>query len=895
MPGKIKLLLVGPVLGNIQVLVDKLKSLQASKAGPFDICFCVGSSFQSSDDSNNSEAGGVSESDPESPSTSSLLKAIEELPMPVYLQNYTAGSIKGIGVSDDDGEDNTQDDIVQLSKNLYHLRGNDGDNEKNARSRIPMANVFKIPVQNFQDPLIVACCPPHVRFDSPQCKPLLEKSKAFTEGCDLLLTDEWPQGMEDVLQVDAEVANVSFDVSQIVLACRPRYHIASSSSATTNNSGEGTAATKQYHASPAYQIPGTPHHGRFISLAPVIVGKTSKSNKFIHALGLVPILGRPEPPPVTAAALPCPFGAPNQGNFNRGVPPPPPRPPPPPPPSWQLSSQGSSFSRFDTGGRKRQRNDNDSGDKQQDGASMEPPDDPNISSLFLYGLHKDVSGQLQSTSSPVVLQAFKKYNIKQVRHPPTATTSTYCFLEFPTQQDAFACLLDCQGRITIQGVDLTLKWATGSNNKRPRQSSLQQQQQPERHYVTHAEAAQSTTLYFHPPKNQGNDSEENEDSKDGERGTNAMKESFAEEVRKLMEQTLEDAMNEGGDADDSERITAETEPALAVSVRTITEKSFGFLEFASHAAATMALAALTKSTDGGAIRVDDEKKNEEDAKGKIPSHILGTVVRWAKRGESTNKQKNNKGPRTKETEFLEALGLERKHFPADSRTDCWFCLASPTCEKHLITTIHDECYTTMPKGPMHPGHLLIVPVAHSSQGVWTLGGSVCQEVMEIKNQLLEHANREYGMDLFVFERAIQTRGGYHTHVQCVPIPKGKIAHLQTTMMAHAKASGFNLRTIESDLGITSLLSKENNEDEQDYFYAELATQQQVYRFVYKKSSTADEESSGGGGGKVPLQFGREVVASILNQPELAHWKSCVVDKDQETELAANFRKSFQGE
>ena len=861
MPSKIKLLLVGAVQGNIQVLADKLKSLQSSKAGPFDVCFVVGS-FLSTSSSKNDDGD-----------SSSLLKAIGDIPLPVYLQNYTAGSIEGLDsvVNNDNG----QGDIVQLSTNLFHLRGNDDDSKK--ESSIPKANIFKIQIENHEEPLIVASCPPHARFDSDQCKTLIDKCKSYPEGCDLLLSDEWPQGMEDVLQVDSEGANVSFDMSQIVLDCRPRYHIASS-------------MTKQYHASPAYQMPNTPHHGRFISLAPVILGKTSKTNKYIHALGLIPVLSRPEPPASTAAALPCPFGAaPVNGHFNKGIPPPPPPrhpPPPPPPPAWQLSSQGSSYSRFDTGGRKRQRGDNDGNNKQGEGASLEPPDDPTISSLFLYGLHKDVSGQLQSTSSPVVLQAFQKYKIKQVRHPPTAATSTYCFLEFENQEDAFACLLDCQGRITIQGVDLTLKWASGSNkdnkNKRPRQN-----QQQERHYVTHAEAATSTTLYFHPPKKQQTNvtAEDNNDG-DEKKTESVLEESFAEEVRKLMEQTLEDAMNEGGDPD--ERITAETEPALAVRVRTIPDKSFGFMEFASHAAATMALAALTKSTDGGAIKIDDEKKDEggdgaeSQSKDKIPPHVLGTVVRWAKKGES---KKLDKGPRNKESEFLEALGLERKHFPADSRKDCWFCLASPTCEKHLITTIHDECYTTMPKGPMHPGHLLIVPVSHSSQGVWGLGGSVCQEVTDIKTRLLEHANRAYDSDLFVFERAIQTRGGYHTHVQCVPIPKGKIATLQTTMMAHAKASGFELRTIESDLGITSLLS--NDSEEQDYFYAELATQQQAYRFVYKKS-TAE-------GGKVPLQFGREVIASVLNKPELAHWKSCVVDKEKETELAADFRKSFEGE
>jgi hypothetical protein len=44
---------------------------------------------------------------------------------------------------------------------------------------------------------------------------------------------------------------------------------------------------------------------------------------------------------------------------------------------------------------------------------------------------------------------------------------------------------------------------------------------------------------------------------------------------------------------------------------------------------------------------------------------------------------------------------------------------------------------------------------------------------------------------------------------------------------------------------------------------------------------------------VPLQFGREVLAAVLGKPELAHWKSCVVDKEQEAEVAGAFRKSME--
>jgi diadenosine tetraphosphate (Ap4A) HIT family hydrolase len=110
--------------------------------------------------------------------------------------------------------------------------------------------------------------------------------------------------------------------------------------------------------------------------------------------------------------------------------------------------------------------------------------------------------------------------------------------------------------------------------------------------------------------------------------------------------------------------------------------------------------------------------------------------------------------------------FERKHFPADGRTDCWFCLASESCEKHLITSVHDSCYTALPRGGMHPGHVLLIPVQHSSEGVLK-NPRVAQEMEELKKALRKHAAQVYDQsDLFVFERAIQTRGGYHAHVHC---------------------------------------------------------------------------------------------------------------------------------
>ena len=60
---KIKILLMGTIGDNVEDFVQKLVSLQQSKAGPFDACFCVGRV------------------------NSSIMTRSNDLPMPIYLQN----------------------------------------------------------------------------------------------------------------------------------------------------------------------------------------------------------------------------------------------------------------------------------------------------------------------------------------------------------------------------------------------------------------------------------------------------------------------------------------------------------------------------------------------------------------------------------------------------------------------------------------------------------------------------------------------------------------------------------------------------------------------------------------------------------------------------------------
>lgn len=766
---KIKILLFGPISDpeSEKLFLTKINALNSSKAGPFDVAFVVGRSV------------------------AETLKG-SSFPLPVYLHG-----LKGT----QDG-----DTIENLAPNLHVLS----------------TGVRSISIPKKPD-LIVATLPWNLRVESQPDLVNHFKHASYT-GCDLLLSHEWPQGIESCM--NAATSALSFDVAHVALQARARYHV---------SPGESFQQSSAYdHLPSVTHTVNTFHVGRFLSVAPVRNNST-KDTKFVHAVGIAPLhslstaeLKEQRP----AVVQPCPFTDTAYEKVN-AVP--------------NGSSKTASAGLSEASIRRIMHEERSRGQPQQHrwatkrSRNDDPPVevDPCCTTLFVHGLHHDVSGRLQlAESGDALLQkVFTKLGLQSIRRP--ANSSSFCFLEFATHQQAEKCLQQFGGHLHVEGVELTLKWGSSGGGKSNPESNKRQR-------LTESEAKDSSTVYFKLPP-----------------AVSDVK-LASENLRKWMEHTLEEAL---AGPDDTEKVTAETEPALRVQARLPQDgASFGFMDFASHAAASMALATLTGSTDGGQLL--------SGIQGQPTPDLEGLYLHWAK----ADKRENGI------IEDSSGFRFERQHFPADSRKDCWFCLASEDCEKHLITGVYDLCYSAMPKGPVHPGHLLLIPVHHSSKGAFA-DPAVAEEIEFIKGKLREHASRAYGMDLFVFERAIETIHGYHTHVQCVPVERGLSVKLQATMMAQAKKIGMLLRELSSDLNLKAVIT---DDDSAGYFYMEIPDLRSTYkRFLYKHESDS--------GLKVPLQFGREILAAVLGKPELAHWKSCVLERDQESALAASLRASLNSD
>lgn len=786
---KLKVLLVGACSDQtgVPALSAKLKALQASKAGPFDAVLIAGPVHPD-----------VLEQDP---------------PLPLYLQDESLlpeNAIKeGIARSRSLSEKREEEKSEQMGASgppsdnhkLITLRDNNIFLLRNWEN-LDSGGVWSLALKAKKPPLVIAACSSRIRVDDEKSKLMEQISHVSYTGCDILLSSQGPQGLE---QYGIEG---SYDVAAVALAARARYHVCSSHSG------------KFVQSPPFAQLKATTntvsirHPGRVLALGSVVPGKVEKAYKYIHALGLKPLhYSEPEAPP--SNLLPNPF---TDDSYERDA---------------SKSTLTSSVGLSQASARRILREEGGRGSDHrwaQKRERDEGPPSPEATTLFFHGLHRDVRGILQGPQGDaLLLRSLSKWGATHIRRPQNAT---FCFADFGSHEDALACHSSLGGLLSIQGIDLDVKWASskeGDGNKRIR--------------LTEKEAQDSSTLRY----------------KARDMGSLGNVET-GEKLRVWMEETLEKALA----GDGNQVVKAADEPALQVQCRVPNgADTFGFLEFASHAAASMALATLTGSTDGGQV-LDDKVGTE------LKFLSGGLYLNWAKGAKADDVILDESG-----------FTFTRQHFPADGRKDCWFCLASEDCEKHLITGVYQQCYAAMPKGPVHDAHILLVPVQHSSKGIWQDSEETAEEIENVKRQFREYVGTKYDSDLFVYERAIQTKGGYHTHVQCIPVPRGSGPKIETTMLAQARRAGMEVIELNSDLSPRSVLTGEDCEE--GYFYAEFSSLSgELKRFIYKHDRSV----------AVPLQFGREVLAAVLQKQELSHWKSCVVDRDTEAEVATTLRNGF---
>ncbi|KAL5320464.1 hypothetical protein ACEPPN_011269 [Leptodophora sp. 'Broadleaf-Isolate-01'] len=238
--------------------------------------------------------------------------------------------------------------------------------------------------------------------------------------------------------------------------------------------------------------------------------------------------------------------------------------------------------------------------------------------------------------------------------------------------------------------------------------------------------------------------------------------------------------------------------------------------------------------------------------------------------------------------------------PPPGPGQCYFCLSNPNLETHLISSIGDDAYLTIAKGPLttsttytelginHPGHALIIPLTHSQ----TLAliptednarEKTFAEMNRFKEAMQSMIAKDSGNKLGAVTYEISKINGVHTHWQFIPMPvetisKGLVEAAFRVEAENLKYAPFEVR----DPGI--------GENEGDFFR------------VWIWSPPTDEQPKGitkcltlpfDDTVRFSLQFGRIVLAKLLGLEKRIQWKDNVQSEEEEKKDIEAFKTAFK--
>ncbi|CAL0306981.1 unnamed protein product [Lupinus luteus] len=209
--------------------------------------------------------------------------------------------------------------------------------------------------------------------------------------------------------------------------------------------------------------------------------------------------------------------------------------------------------------------------------------------------------------------------------------------------------------------------------------------------------------------------------------------------------------------------------------------------------------------------------------------------------------------------------------------ECWFCLSSPNVESHLIISIGENYYLALAKGPLVDDHVLIIPVEHMPSTL-SLSSESEDGLFRFQNSLMRYCKNQ-GKDVIFFEW-VSVRGT-HANLQAIPIPSSKAAMAVKAFNLAAQKLGFKFieKKFDSISDGRKFLSTQIDGN-QSLFYAEIPGGTVLLHHVEEKV-------------KFPAQFGREVLAGLLNMADNADWRNHKHSKEEEMKIVEGFKSQFQ--
>jgi diadenosine tetraphosphate (Ap4A) HIT family hydrolase len=216
----------------------------------------------------------------------------------------------------------------------------------------------------------------------------------------------------------------------------------------------------------------------------------------------------------------------------------------------------------------------------------------------------------------------------------------------------------------------------------------------------------------------------------------------------------------------------------------------------------------------------------------------------------------------------------------NNTTNCWFCMDSAKISKHLIVSLGDKAFLSLPKkGSLTDGHCLIVPIQHTPASV-NVDEEVWDEMQNFRKCLIKMFYAQ-GREFVFMETVMNLKKQYHTYIECIPLPKGmdldpqiyfkkainesEKEWTQHTKLIDTKARGGLRRSVPKDF---------------PYFAVEFGAQGGFAHVI------EDEK-------KFPRTFGRDILSGILELEPEQHMRPKFESFENERQRVLQFLKMWE--
>ena len=245
----------------------------------------------------------------------------------------------------------------------------------------------------------------------------------------------------------------------------------------------------------------------------------------------------------------------------------------------------------------------------------------------------------------------------------------------------------------------------------------------------------------------------------------------------------------------------------------------------------------------------------------------------------------------------------QRNQPPPGPGECFFCMSNPDLATQLITSIGTETYLTTAKGPLTaattfpdlktPGHILLIPLSHSSSlaaiSETSARQSTYSELQRYRTALNAMLTTQAGNKLGSVTWEIVRGRIVHFHWQYLPVPISLIEKGLVEAAFQAQAENNKYPSIQRrDIG--------DGVGQGEYF--------RVWIWSPASDMVSDKDLKGKDKGLqlvIPLnpdvrfdvQFGRRVMGQLLGLDDRVDWKDCLQSDAEETAEAERFKELFK--